>query len=99
EELVQALVEGGSLEGERGAYRLAAPVAEAAVPANVQAALAARIDRLSQREKAVLQAAAVIGKEFPAPVLERVVELEPAELEEALRNLVAGEFVYEQELY
>ena len=32
----------------------------------------------SQREKAVLQAAAVIGKEFPAPVLERVVELEPA---------------------
>ena len=47
----------------------------------------------------MLQAAAVIGKEFPAPVLERVVELEPAELEDALRNLVAGEFVYEQELY
>ena len=47
----------------------------------------------------MLQAAAVIGKEFPQPVLERVVELEPAELEDALRNLVAGEFVYEQELY
>ena len=31
--------------------------------------------------------------------MERVVELEPAELEDALRNLVAGEFVYEQELY
>ena len=99
EELVQALVEAGSLEGERGAYRLARPVEEAAVPASVQAVLAARIDRLAQREKAVLQAAAVIGKEFPAPVLERVVELEPAELEDALRNLVAGEFVYEQELY
>jgi tetratricopeptide (TPR) repeat protein len=99
EELVQALVEAGSLEGERGAYRLAAPVEEAAVPASVQALLAARIDRLGQREKAVLQAAAVIGKEFPAPVLERVVELEPTELEDALRNLVAREFVYEQELY
>ena len=99
EELVQALVEAGSLEGERGAYRLVGPVEEAAVPASVQAVLAARIDRLGQREKAVLQAAAVIGKEFPAPVLERVVELEPAELEDALRNLVAGEFVYEQELY
>ena len=90
---------GGSLEGERGAYRLVRPVEEAAVPASVQAVLAARIDRLAQREKAVLQAAAVIGKEFPEPVLTRVVELEPAELEEALRNLVAGEFVYEQELY
>jgi class 3 adenylate cyclase/tetratricopeptide (TPR) repeat protein len=99
EELVQALVEAGSLEGERGAYRLVRPVEEAAVPASVQAVLAARIDRLSTREKAVLQAAAVIGKEFPAPVLERVLDLPPAELEEALRNLVAGEFVYEQELY
>jgi len=99
EELVQSLIEGGSLDGEPGAYRLAAPVEEAAVPASVQAVLAARIDRLEQREKAVLQAAAVIGKEFPAPVLERVVELEPAELEDALRDLVASEFVYEQELY
>ena len=52
-----------------------------------------------EREKAVLQAAAVIGKEFSGPVLARVVELEPAALEEALRNLVAGEFVFEQELY
>jgi class 3 adenylate cyclase/tetratricopeptide (TPR) repeat protein len=99
EELVQALVEAGSLEGERGAYRLAAPVEQAAVPASVQAILAARIDRLGRQEKAVLQAAAVIGKEFSAPVLERVLDLKPAELEDALRSLVAGEFVYEQELY
>ena len=47
----------------------------------------------------MLQAAAVIGKEFSEPVLARVVELEAAALEEALRELVAGEFVYEQELY
>jgi adenylate cyclase len=99
EELVQTLVEGGSLVGERGAYMLAAPVAEAAVPASVQAALAARIDRLGTREKSVLQAAAVIGKEFPASVLERVLELEPGGLEEPLGKLVAGEFLYEQELY
>jgi class 3 adenylate cyclase/tetratricopeptide (TPR) repeat protein len=99
EELVQTLIEAGSLAGERGAYRLAAAVEEEAVPASVQAVLSARIDRLSQREKAVLQAAAVIGKEFSEPVLERVLELESQELENALRNLVAGEFVYEQELY
>jgi adenylate cyclase len=99
EELVQALIEAGSLEGERGAYRLAAPVDEAAVPASVQAVLAARIDRLPAREKAVLQAAAVIGKEFPQPVLRRVTELSGEELEASLRGLIAGEFVYEQELY
>jgi adenylate cyclase len=99
EELVQALIEAGSLQGERGAYRLVAAVDEAAVPASVQAVLSARIDRLSAREKALLQAAAVIGKEFSQPVLERVIDLQPRELEDALRNLIAGEFVYEQELY
>jgi class 3 adenylate cyclase/tetratricopeptide (TPR) repeat protein len=99
EEVVQALVEAGNLEGERGAYELVRPVEEAAVPASVQTVLAARIDRLAQVEKTVLQAAAVIGKEFPEPVLNRVVGIEAAELENTLRDLVAGEFVYEQELY
>jgi adenylate cyclase len=99
EELVRSLVDEGSLVGERGAYRLASPGAAAALPASVQAVLAARIDRLAHREKVVLQAAAVIGKEFPQPVLERVAGLAPAELEDALGGLVASEFVYEHELY
>ncbi|MEA2429951.1 MAG: hypothetical protein QOI19_424, partial [Thermoleophilaceae bacterium] len=99
EELVQSLVEAGSLDGEPGAYRLARSVEEVAVPASVQAVLAARIDRLGARGKAVLQAAAVVGKEFSAPILTRVVGLAPAELDEALGELVAAEFVYEQELY
>jgi predicted ATPase/class 3 adenylate cyclase len=99
EELVRSLIDVGTLAGERGAYRLAAPVVEAALPASVEAVLAARIDQLERREKRVLQAAAVIGKEFPGPVLERVVGLPPAEVEQALGGLVAGEFVYEQEPY
>jgi adenylate cyclase len=99
EEVVRSLVEAGNLEGERGAHRLVAPVTETAVPASVRAVLSARIDRLAEREKAVLQAAAVIGKEFPEPVLASVAALEPAELEAVLRALVAGEFLFEQELY
>ena len=99
EELVQTLVEAGSLEGDQGAYRLVRPIDESAVPATVQAVLAARIDRLDARDKAVLQAAAVVGKEFSGAVLQRAAELAPEELEEALRNLVVAEFVYEQELF
>jgi class 3 adenylate cyclase len=72
EEVVRALEEGGRMTGAKGAYRLAAPVDEITIPATVQAVLAARIDRLDQREKAVLQAAAVIGKEFSEPVLRAV---------------------------
>ena len=51
---MQSLVEAGSLAGTTGAYRLARPVAELALPATVQAVLAARIDRLPEREKEVL---------------------------------------------
>src|SRR4029453_18079845 len=65
EEVVQALAEAGSLAGARGAYRLARPSAELTLPATVQAVLAARIDRLEERDKHVLQTAAVIGKRDP----------------------------------
>lgn len=99
EEVVQSLADAGNLEGERGAYRLARHGGAAAVPANVQAALSARIDRLERREKSVLQAAAIIGKDFPESVLARMLELETSELEASLRSLVAGQFILERELY
>jgi adenylate cyclase len=63
---------------------------EAALPATVQAVLSARIDRLAEREKAVLQTAAVIGKEFTEPVLRRVVDVPEAELAAALATLTRG---------
>jgi class 3 adenylate cyclase/tetratricopeptide (TPR) repeat protein len=99
EELMRSLVEAGNLEGEHGAFKLVRPIETTVVPASVQVVLASRIDRLEAREKAVLQAASVIGKEFSPPVLERVVDLEPPQLEEALRELVAAGFVFEQEIY
>src|SRR5262249_35344243 len=57
EEVVQALVEDGSLVGAKGAYRLAKPIEKIAVPSTVQAVLGARIDRLESREKHLLQTA------------------------------------------
>src|SRR5205823_3639267 len=99
EELVQGLVETGSLEGTRGAYRLRTPAETLALPASVQTVLAARIDRLPEREKRVLQTAAVIGKEFAEPVLRRVEPLPEAELAAALRALAQAELVYETALY
>src|SRR5437762_2902249 len=58
EEMIRSLVERGVLRGERGAYGLAAPIAEITLPETVQAVLASRIDRLADRDKDVLQAAA-----------------------------------------
>ena len=99
EEIVQALAEAGSLDGSKGAYRLHAPVETLALPASVQVVLGARIDRLLEREKHVLQTAAVIGKEFGEPVLRRVEGLPEAELAAALHALADAELVYETALY
>ena len=105
EEVVQALIESGKLQGSAGDYRLTAPLETLDVPASVHAVLAARIDRLAERDKHVLQTAAVIGKEFSEPVLTQVLgDVAPrnaaaADVGAALRTLAQAEFVYEQALY
>src|SRR5207244_895166 len=72
----------------KGAFRLARPVEEIAIPSTVQAVLAARIDRLPEREKAVLQTAAVIGRELPEPLLGRVADLPAAERAAAVQSVM-----------
>ena len=99
EEVVQNLIESGKLQGSKGAYRLMTPVDKLEVPTSVHALLAARIDRLAEREKDVLQTAAVIGREFDEPTLAAVVEQDAPQLREALQKLKDTEFVYEQSLY
>ncbi len=99
EEVVRNLIESGKLQGSKGAYRLVTPVAKLEAPSSVHALLAARIDRLAQRDKDVLQTAAVIGREFDEPTLAAVVEQDAPQLRDALQTLKDAEFVYEQSLY
>jgi adenylate cyclase len=99
EEVAQSLIESGHLKGERGAYQLVTPIERLEVPATVQAVLAARIDRLPEREKQLLQTASVIGKDFAEPLLAEVAELFPEELKASLAALHRAEFVHEQAIY
>ncbi len=98
EEVVQSLAENGTLEGTRGAYRLTRAIDGLGIPATVQAVLSARIDRLGDRDKTLLQTAAVIGKQVAEPVLERVAGVGREELQASLRALVASEFLYQHSL-
>ena len=95
EEIVQTLIESGSLEGARGAHRAARAVTDALLPPTVQAALSARIDRLSELEKDVLQAAAVIGTDFAESLLQRVAERPEIDVAGALGALVDAGFMVE----
>ena len=69
EEMVRELVQRGVLAGERGRYVCRVDVAEVSVPATVQAAIEARIDRLNAPAKRTLNAASVIGARFGAELL------------------------------
>ena len=104
EEMVRELAQRGVLAGERGGYVCRADVAEVSVPATVQAAIEARIDRLSSRAKRTLNAASVIGARFEAglltalgidPVLD---ELLDAELIDQVRFTPAAEYAFHHPL-
>jgi class 3 adenylate cyclase len=69
EEMVRELAQRGVLTGARGGYACRTNVADIAVPATVEAAIAARIDRLNNRAKQTLNAASVVGARFRTDLL------------------------------
>jgi tetratricopeptide (TPR) repeat protein len=99
EESVRDLVETKVLTGERGSYHLAKLLPSVQVPATVQAVLAARIDRLAQADKALLQTAAVVGKDVPFTLLRALTDVPEEELGAAIGRLQAAEFLYETTLF
>lgn len=99
EESVRHLAETGVLSGALGSYRLARKDAGSPLPATVHAVLAARIDRLPAERKALLEIAAVIGKDVPVALLEAVAGLAPEDLRHELGELQAAEFLYELRLF
>ena len=99
EESLRSLVDTRALEPAPGGYRLARPVEAIEIPATVQDILSARVDRLAEREKALLQAAAVVGRDVSYEVLERVAGLDEEELSAGLAELVGAEFLSETSPY
>ena len=99
EEIVQELVEQGVVvRGPAGVEtrRSASLPRELHLPPTVQSVLAARIDRLTPEEKALLQQLAVIGREFPLSLVKHVIAQSEDELYRLLASLQRKEFLYEQ---
>ena len=104
EEMVRELAQRGVLAGERGDYVCRADVAELSVPATVEAAIEARIDRLDAPAKQTLNAASVIGVRFGADLLAAlgidavVDELLGADLIDQVRFTPSAEFAFHHPL-
>jgi len=104
EEMVRELAQRGVLHGSRGKYVCHANAADIAVPATVEAAIAARIDRLSKGGRQTLNAASVIGARFGANLLAAlgidavVEELLSCELIDQVRSTPQAEYAFRHPL-
>ncbi len=104
EEMVRDLAERGVLTGARGNYVCQVDHADAAVPATLQATIAARIDRLVLAAKQTLNAVAVIGLRFGAEQLAlldgeaEMGELIAAELVDQVRFTPHAEYAFHHPL-
>jgi class 3 adenylate cyclase/tetratricopeptide (TPR) repeat protein len=72
EELTRSLVEQGALTQQGGGWHLGVSATELRVPDTVQGIILARLDRLEDPLKRVLQVASVVGPVLPYPVLAKV---------------------------
>jgi class 3 adenylate cyclase len=104
EEIVRDLAERGILHGSPGGYVCRRRATDIAVPATVQAAIEARIDRLDSAAKRTVHAASVIGSRFDTGLLTSV-GIDPAfdealraELIDEVQSASGGEYVFRHPL-
>jgi class 3 adenylate cyclase/tetratricopeptide (TPR) repeat protein len=92
-ETVRMLLADGHLETEGGALRPAGDLSELAVPETLQALVGARLDALPAEQRALAQAASVLGKTFALEALAAVVGEEGTAIQPLLRELVRRELM------
>ncbi|MCG6881513.1 MAG: hypothetical protein LJE96_20505 [Deltaproteobacteria bacterium] len=98
EELTHSLLEDGSILKKDDQYVLRAKASDIQVPDTVQGIIAARMDRLEDGLKRIMQVASVIGREFAFRILNAITEMKE-DLKSNLINLQGLEFIYEKSLF
>lgn len=99
EEVIQSLIENGALvlnEEQSGelVWKYVPGLAEINLPDTIQTLILSRVDRLEDGPRQSLQLAAVIGRTFSYPILEKLVQ-DPGRLSEHLGTLERAELVRE----
>jgi class 3 adenylate cyclase/tetratricopeptide (TPR) repeat protein len=94
EETLRMLVDDGLLKPAEGSWTVTADLSAISIPTTIQTLLTARLDRLPETERAVLERASVVGRVFWWSALDALCS-EPLrnELTEALQSLVRKELI------
>jgi len=93
EELVRMLIDDGILVRVDDGWAATSELTDLVIPPSVTAILASRLDRLEPSEHALIQRAAVMGREFYRDALEHLGVASAPRLEDDLRSLVSKQLV------
>jgi len=75
EELVNSLIESGTLVRDNGNWKVSRPIKESEISSTINGVISARLDRLDYKEKRIIQEASVIGRAFLYEILKSITEL------------------------
>lgn len=98
EELTHNLLENGTIEKKDRQFYLARDTSDILVPDNIQGIIAARLDRVEENLKKVLQMASVIGREFAFRILQTILGMSE-NLKSQMLDLQGLEFISEKNLF
>ena len=97
EQVLRALQEAGAIQRvENRCVLTGTPSRTVPFPGTIRDVVAARIDRLAERQKTTLQLASVVGREFTPPLLARLEADRSEGLDARLRELVGIELICQQ---
>jgi len=86
EELVNSLIETETLIRDNSGWRITRPIGESEISPTIHGVIFARLDRLENESKRILQEASVIGRAFLYEILKRITELKQ-DIDRCLTNL------------
>jgi class 3 adenylate cyclase len=92
-ELVRMLVNDGALKREGDRWTAAVDLAAHDMPPTIHALLAARIERLRPEDRAVLERAAVVGRQFSRSAVAHLLPREITDLDARLESLRRSEVI------
>jgi class 3 adenylate cyclase/tetratricopeptide (TPR) repeat protein len=92
-EYVRMMINGGDLVLEGITYRQTRELVEVALPDSLQAMVGARLDRLDQKSRSLVQDAAILGQSFSLEGMTALTGQAAADLESSLRDLARQELI------
>jgi class 3 adenylate cyclase/tetratricopeptide (TPR) repeat protein len=99
EEFVKSLKDLKIIERKNGKYQLVKDIQEVSIPSTIQDVITARVDKLPEGIKEVIQIGSAIEREFNYELLKRVTDLPEDELLTALSALKDSELLFERGIF